>query len=77
MGVAGVVLIGLLVLAFGGCVCVFWAARGGPRWARAVAAVTLTAGEVVRAGHRATRKGGPHRSGDGGGSLGGADGGSD
>ncbi|MET9673903.1 hypothetical protein ABZY68_12525 [Streptomyces sp. NPDC006482] len=46
------VLIGVLVLAVGGCVCVVWAARGGPRWVRAVATVTLLGGEVVRDGRR-------------------------
>jgi hypothetical protein len=29
-------------------VCVVWAERGGPRWVRAVATVTLTAGELLR-----------------------------
>ncbi|MFF5184904.1 hypothetical protein ACFY30_14125 [Streptomyces sp. NPDC000345] len=42
-------LAGLLVLVVGGCVCVVWASRGGPRWVRAVAAVTLAAGEALRA----------------------------
>lgn len=46
------VLIGVLVLAVGGCVCVVWAARGGPRWVRGVAKVTLLGGEVVRASRR-------------------------
>ncbi|MBD0711365.1 MULTISPECIES: hypothetical protein [unclassified Streptomyces] len=46
-------LIGVVALAAVGCVCVVWAARGGPKGARAVAAVTLTAGELVRAGARA------------------------
>ncbi|MCX4983804.1 hypothetical protein [Streptomyces sp. NBC_00572] len=45
-------LIGVLVLAVGGCVCVVWAARGGPRWVRGVAAVTLAAGSVVRSNRR-------------------------
>ncbi|MFI9117844.1 hypothetical protein ACIGW0_00285 [Streptomyces bikiniensis] len=40
----------VLVLAVGGCVCVVWAARGGPRWTRGVAAVVLLGGELVRAG---------------------------
>lgn len=44
----------LLVLA--GCACVVWAARGGPRWVRAVAAVTLAAGEAVRRSGRTSRK---------------------
>ncbi|MEU6482542.1 hypothetical protein [Streptomyces sp. NPDC046887] len=74
---AQLILIGLLVLAVGGCVCVFWAARGGPRWVRAVSTVTLGASELVRARHRASRKRSGYRSGDGGGSLGAADGGSD
>ncbi|MGV9855264.1 hypothetical protein ACWDWU_41905 [Streptomyces sp. NPDC003442] len=42
------VLLGVLVLAVGGCVCVVWAERGGPRWARVVAAVTLAVGELLR-----------------------------
>ncbi|WP_173476298.1 hypothetical protein [Streptomyces sp. 150FB] len=42
------VLLGVLVLAVGGCVCVVWAERGGPRWVRAVATMTLVAGKVVR-----------------------------
>jgi hypothetical protein len=37
----------ILVLAVGGCVCVWWAARGGPRWARVVATVTIAAGELL------------------------------
>ncbi|WP_411078026.1 hypothetical protein [Streptomyces sp. cmx-10-25] len=61
----------VLVLVVGGCVCVVWAARGGPRWARGVAAVVLLGGELVRAGGK--RGGGNRRSedgtfGDGGGS---------
>ncbi|AJF70006.1 hypothetical protein [Streptomyces vietnamensis] len=64
------VLIGVLVLAVAGCGCVVWAARGGPRWVRAVAAVTLLGGEVVRDGQRrsARRSGGVLGDGDGGGS---------
>jgi hypothetical protein len=42
------VLLGALALAVGGCVCVVWAERGGPRWVRAVATMTLAAGKVVR-----------------------------
>ena len=41
-------LAGLIVLTVGGCVCVVWASRGGPTWVRAVATVTLAAGELVR-----------------------------
>ncbi|MFJ8104923.1 hypothetical protein [Streptomyces sp. NPDC096132] len=51
-----VVLIGLLVFVIGGCVCVVWASRGGPRWVRAVAAVVLVLGEVVRAMSRSSRR---------------------
>ena len=46
------VLLGFLVLLIGGCACVFWAERGGPRWARVVATVTLTASELVRSADR-------------------------
>ncbi|MEU6804092.1 hypothetical protein [Streptomyces neyagawaensis] len=42
------ILSGVLVLVIGGCVCVFWAARGGPRWVRAVATATLAVGELLR-----------------------------
>jgi hypothetical protein len=59
------VLLGILALTVGGCACVVWAERGGPRWVRAVATVTLTAGELVRrfgknrsrSGNRATDDG--------------------
>ncbi|MFF1598095.1 hypothetical protein ACFVYV_11435 [Streptomyces mirabilis] len=54
MGV--LVLAGLLVLVIGGCVCVVWAARGGPRWVRGVAAVTLVVGELVRAFAKSNRR---------------------
>ncbi|MGI5456563.1 hypothetical protein ACQEWB_26045 [Streptomyces sp. CA-249302] len=50
------VLVGVLVLVIGGCACVVWASRGGPRWVRAVATVTLAAGEVVRRSERGTRR---------------------
>ncbi|MCF4136271.1 hypothetical protein L1856_04295 [Streptomyces sp. Tue 6430] len=43
-----VLLLGVLALVVAGCVCVVWAARGGPRWARVVAAVTLAAAELLR-----------------------------
>ncbi|MFJ5263431.1 hypothetical protein ACIQAC_23490 [Streptomyces sp. NPDC088387] len=49
------VLIGVLVVVAGGCACVVWAARGGPRWARGVATVTLAAGELVRKSNRRNR----------------------
>ncbi|WP_372478423.1 hypothetical protein [Streptomyces daghestanicus] len=57
--VAVVVLSGVLVLVLGGCACVVWAERGGPRWARGVARVTLAAGELVR------HSGGPRSGGRG------------
>ncbi|WP_432087494.1 MULTISPECIES: hypothetical protein [unclassified Streptomyces] len=64
----------VLVLAVGGCVCVVWAARGGPRWTRGVAAVVLLCGELVRAGGRrggsGNRGSGSGGWGDGGGSDG-------
>ncbi|MCX4456154.1 hypothetical protein OG585_26580 [Streptomyces sp. NBC_01340] len=54
MGV--LVLAGLLVLVVGGCVCVVWASRGGPRWVRGVAAVTLVTGELLRASAKNNRR---------------------
>ncbi|WP_208869272.1 hypothetical protein [Streptomyces sp. MJM8645] len=74
----GTVLVGVLVLAVGGCVCVVWAERGGPRWVRAVASATLVSGSVLRRSARSRRRnrslsGGD--SGDGGGGDGGGGGG--
>ncbi|MEV6591625.1 hypothetical protein [Streptomyces acidicola] len=46
----------VVLLALAGCVCVVWAARGGPRWVRAVATATLAAGEMVRRSGRTGRK---------------------
>ncbi|MGJ3559543.1 hypothetical protein ACR6C2_16095 [Streptomyces sp. INA 01156] len=46
------VLIGVLALVVGGCACVVWAERGGPRWTRAVAATTLAAGRLPRGSGR-------------------------
>ncbi|KQW16324.1 hypothetical protein [Streptomyces sp. Root369] len=45
----------ILALTIGGCVCVWWAARGGPRWTRAVSAATLAAGELARRASRYDR----------------------
>jgi hypothetical protein len=56
----------LLALAVGGAVCVVWADRGGPPWARVVARVTLALGSAVRAAGRSRRRG-LDRSGDDGG----------
>lgn len=53
------VLLGVLALTVGGCVCVVWAERGGPRWVRAVATMTLAAGEGVRRSAR-NRHSGPN-----------------
>ena len=52
-----VVLLGVLVLVVGGCACVVWAERGGPRWARVVATVTLTASDLLRASGKKRRRG--------------------
>ncbi|MCL7377654.1 hypothetical protein [Streptomyces sp. 35G-GA-8] len=58
------ILSGVLVLALGGCVCVVWAARGGPRWVRAVSAATLAAGESVRRASRTSRSRNSNQLGD-------------
>ncbi|WP_326580284.1 hypothetical protein OG250_20510 [Streptomyces sp. NBC_00487] len=48
------ILSAVILLVIGGCVCVFWAARGdAPRWVRGVATATLVGGELTR---RASRK---------------------
>ncbi|MFJ1792072.1 hypothetical protein [Kitasatospora griseola] len=49
----GVLLVVVLLLVVGGCVCVVWAERGGPAWVRAVSRATLGAGEATR---RAARR---------------------
>ncbi|MEV8091173.1 hypothetical protein [Streptomyces nigra] len=46
MGV--LVLAGILLLVVVGCVCVVWAARGGPRWVQVVSAVTLRVADIVK-----------------------------
>lgn len=56
MGV--LVLTCVLVLVLGGCVCVVWAARGGPRWVRAAAAVTVGLGRLVSRSGRGGRSSG-------------------
>ncbi|MFI9324441.1 hypothetical protein ACIGXI_32305 [Kitasatospora aureofaciens] len=52
----GAVLVGVLVLVLAGCGCVVWAERGGPRWARAVAALTLAAGDLLRGAEQRRRR---------------------
>ncbi|GAA2290657.1 hypothetical protein GCM10010234_34540 [Streptomyces hawaiiensis] len=45
-----------VLVVIGGCVCVFWAARGdAPRWARGVAKVTLLGSEFARSASRSSR----------------------
>ncbi|WP_405008608.1 hypothetical protein OHV13_04345 [Kitasatospora purpeofusca] len=66
----GVVLIGILALVVGGCVCVVWADRGGPRWTRAVAAATVGAGRAVRSYQKAQRRQVSSGSNDAGGDAG-------
>ncbi|MFD8207358.1 hypothetical protein ACFV2S_13330 [Streptomyces sp. NPDC059695] len=60
------VLIGVLALAVAGCACVVWASRGGPRWVRAIATVTLLGGEAVRAERRRSRRWGNGNNSGGG-----------
>ncbi|MBB4712306.1 hypothetical protein [Streptomyces luteogriseus] len=46
----------VVLLLVGGCVCVFWAARGdAPRWARGVARATLLGSELSRSASRSPR----------------------
>lgn len=52
------VLLGVLALTVGGCACVVWAERGGPRWARRVATVTLAGSEFVRRSHKRRNRSG-------------------
>ncbi|MFI5871438.1 hypothetical protein ACIBAH_03145 [Streptomyces sp. NPDC051445] len=56
-------LTGVLAVVLGGCACVWWAARGGPRWARAVAVAALAAGELARGLTRTNRRS-PESGGD-------------
>ncbi|MEU6238912.1 hypothetical protein [Kitasatospora sp. NPDC047058] len=68
----GLLLLGLLVLVIGGCVCVVWADRGGPGWVRLVAHATQGAGELVRRAAKDRRRrsrsiGSGDSGGDGGG----------
>ncbi|MFF4922760.1 MULTISPECIES: hypothetical protein [unclassified Kitasatospora] len=69
----GAVLVGILVLVVAGCGCVVWADRGGPRWTRVAAALTLGAGNALRSAQRRRRRqvgnngGGSYMDGGGGG----------
>ncbi|MFE9921118.1 hypothetical protein ACFYQA_05935 [Streptomyces sp. NPDC005774] len=65
------VLLGILALVVGGCACVVWAERGGPRWARVVAAATLAAGELLRSSGKNRSRGLNQSTGDGDGGGGG------
>ncbi|MEU4170234.1 hypothetical protein AB0F46_25565 [Streptomyces sp. NPDC026665] len=58
-------LLGVPALVVGGCVCAFWAARGGPRWVRVVATVMLTLGGLLDAACKCRRRH-ANRSGDDG-----------
>ncbi|MDX2543054.1 hypothetical protein PV331_14475 [Streptomyces sp. WI04-05B] len=60
------VLVGILLLVVGGCVCVVWASRGGPWWVRGVARLTLAAGESMRKSSRSSRSSGGQSSSDDG-----------
>ncbi|WP_033216517.1 hypothetical protein [Kitasatospora phosalacinea] len=63
----GAVLVVVLVLVLGGCACVVWAERGGPRWVRLVSRATLGAGGLVRRVERDRRRRGlSNGSGDSG-----------
>ncbi len=63
---AVLILIGILVLVVGGCVCVVWASRGGPRWVRGVALVVLAASEVLRKSSAGSKRSSFGRQGDSG-----------
>ncbi|MCX5608196.1 MULTISPECIES: hypothetical protein [unclassified Streptomyces] len=63
-----VLLVLLLACAVGGAACVVWAERGGPRWVRIVARVTLGIGAMVGGAGKSRRRGlnrGGGNSGDG------------
>ncbi|MFF2117131.1 hypothetical protein ACFVXH_07345 [Kitasatospora sp. NPDC058184] len=62
---------GILVLVIAGCGCVVWADRGGPRWARVAAALTLGAGNALRSTKRSRRRQEGFIGGDNGGNGGG------
>ncbi|MFI1510327.1 hypothetical protein [Streptomyces sp. NPDC020597] len=50
------ILVVVLLLVIGGCVCVYWEARGdAPRWARGVAKATMIGSELARSASRGSR----------------------
>ncbi|MFE6910672.1 hypothetical protein [Streptomyces erythrochromogenes] len=51
-----VVLLLLVAAAVGGAACVVWAERGGPRWVRIVARVTLGITSLVRSAQKNGRR---------------------
>ncbi|MEV6677980.1 hypothetical protein AB0N09_14090 [Streptomyces erythrochromogenes] len=50
-----VILLLLVAAAVGGAACVVWAERGGPRWVRIVASVTLGITSLVRSTQKSSR----------------------
>ncbi|MFJ9548973.1 hypothetical protein [Streptomyces erythrochromogenes] len=54
----GVILLLLVAAAVGGAACVVWAERGGPRWARIVASVTLGIASMARSARKNGRRSG-------------------
>ncbi|MDN3020516.1 hypothetical protein [Streptomyces sp. S.PB5] len=58
------VLLGVLALAVFGCVCVVWAERGGPRWVRVVAAVTVGLGKLLDSSRKRARSSSGNNSSD-------------
>ncbi|MET7597604.1 hypothetical protein ABZS84_21465 [Streptomyces sp. NPDC005481] len=53
---AVLVLLVVLALVLGGCVCVVWAEFGGPPWVRAVAAVMRGVGTVLHHAQKSRRR---------------------
>ncbi|MER7735900.1 hypothetical protein ABTX80_33975 [Streptomyces erythrochromogenes] len=51
-----VVLLLLVAAAVGGAACVVWAERGGPRWVRIVAGVTVGIASLVRGAQKSGRR---------------------
>ncbi|MEV7585904.1 hypothetical protein ACIRUY_35825 [Streptomyces erythrochromogenes] len=51
-----VILLLLVAAAVGGAACVVWAERGGPRWVRIVASVTVGIASLVRGAQKSGRR---------------------